>query len=85
MARGWESKAVEAQLDEAEARKDAREKLALSDAEIERVKRRESLLLERSRIVREMERANKRRHLVLLERGLAHIERELAKLGQSGR
>ena len=80
MARGWESKAVEDQIGAAEAKKEARRKRALTADEIEQLKRKEALLLERARIIGEMERAYKRRHLVVLERGLAHIETELAKL-----
>jgi hypothetical protein len=84
MARGWESKSVEDQIGAAEAERQARRKRALTADEIEQLKRKAGLLLERARIVREMERAHKRRHLVLLERGLAHIESELAKMEQRG-
>jgi len=80
MARGWESKAVEDQIGEAQARKEARLKQTLTDSEIELQRRKEALLRERARIEREMERAFMRRHLVILERGLAHIDAELAKL-----
>jgi hypothetical protein len=80
MARGWESKAVEDQIDAADAKKEARRRRTLTVDEIEQLKRKEALLLERARIIREMERAYKRRHLVVLERGLAHIEAEIAKL-----
>ena len=80
MARGWESKAVEDQIGEAEAKQEARRKRRLTPAETERLKLKEALLLERARIVREMERAYMRRHLVMLERGLSHIDAELAKL-----
>ena len=80
MARGWESKAVEEQIGAAEAKKEGRRKRALTADEIEHLKRKDALLLERARIIREMERAYKRQHLVMLERGLAHIETELAKL-----
>ncbi|HSB09181.1 MAG TPA: hypothetical protein VLM38_06690 [Blastocatellia bacterium] len=82
MARGWESKAVEDQIGSAEEKKHARGKQTMTPGEIERVKRKEALLLDRARIVREMERAYKRRHLVVLERGLAYIESELARLEQ---
>lgn len=83
MARGWESKSLEDQIGEAEARNEARRKPRLTSDETERIKRKESLLLERTRIMREMERAYMRRHLVFLERGLAHIETELAKFEES--
>lgn len=82
MARGWESKAVEDQIGEAEAKKAARRGRRLTPVETEHLQRKEALLLERARIVREMERAYVRRHLVLLERGLAHIDAEIAKLEQ---
>jgi hypothetical protein len=84
MARGWESKSVEDQIGEAQASKEARRKRALTEKEIDDLKLKEALMLERTRIIREMERAYKRRHLVILERGLAHIEAELAKLEQNG-
>jgi len=80
MARGWESKSVEEQIGEAEAKREARRRRIPTTAEIEQLKRKDALLMERSRIVREMERAYMRRHLVMLERGLAHIDAELEKL-----
>ena len=83
MARGWESKSVEEQIGEAEARQEARRKRRLTPFETDQLKRKEALMLERARIVREMERAYMRRHLVMLERGLAHIDSELAKLDQT--
>ena len=84
MARGWESKAIEDQISAAEARKDAQAKEALTTVEIEQLKRKEGLLLERANIERQMKAANKRRHLVMLERALAHIEAEMEKLEQAG-
>jgi len=81
MARGWESKAIEDQIGEAQARKEARLKKTPTDGEIELHRRKEALLRERARIEHEMERAYMRRHLVILERGLAHIDAELLKLG----
>jgi hypothetical protein len=84
MARGWESKSVEDQIGEAQARKEARRSRNLTDEERERQRRKDALVLERARLVREMERAYKRRHLESLERGLAFIEAELAKLEGDG-
>ena len=82
MARGWESKAVEDQISEAEAKAQARAKRHLTPSEIERQKRKEALLVERARIEREMREGHKRRYLALLERSLAHVESELSKLEQ---
>jgi hypothetical protein len=80
MARGWESKAVEEQIGESEAKQAFRRKRRLSPSETAQLRLRQPLLLERARLVREMERAYMRRHLVMLERGLAHIDAEIAKL-----
>lgn len=85
MARGWESKAIENQIDEAAAQRESRRRPKPSPDEAEILQRREVLLRERSRIVREMERAYMRRHLIMLERGLAYIDAELAKLELPGR
>lgn len=84
MARGWESKAVEDQISAAEARQQAREKQHLTDLEIQRRKRKEALLIERARILRELEQGHKRRYLVLLERSLNHVEAELSKMECGG-
>jgi len=82
MARGWESKAVEDQIGDARAKREARpRKMDPEDTELQR--RKEALLRERTRIQHEMERAYMRRHLVILERGLSYIEAELAKLDQT--
>jgi hypothetical protein len=80
MARGWESKSIEDQINAVEAKEDARAKEAVTASDIEHRKRKESLLLERTRLEREIHAATKRRHLVMLERALTHIEAELAKL-----
>jgi truncated hemoglobin YjbI len=80
MARGWESKAIEEQISAAEAKQEARAKQQLTAPDAERQRLKQGLMLERARIVREMEKSHKRRYLVLLERALKHVEAELAKL-----
>jgi hypothetical protein len=84
MARGWESKAIENQIDEAAAQRESRRRPKPTPDEAELLQRQEVLLRERARIIREMERAYMRRHLIMLERGLAHIDAELAKLERPG-
>jgi len=85
MARGWESKAIENQIDEAAAQRESRRRPKPTPDEAEILQRQEVLLRERARIAREMERAYMRRHLIMLERGLAYIDAELAKLELPGR
>ena len=81
MARGWESKSIEEQqVTAAEDKEHDRAKQALTAFEIERRKQKDGLLLERARIVRQIEGGHKRRYLELLERALAHVEKELSNL-----
>ena len=80
MARGWESKSVEDQIGAAEARKELRKKQELTEDQKELQRLKDALKLERLRIIREMERAYMRRHLVMLERSLNYIDSELERL-----
>lgn len=80
MARGWESKGIEDQISAAEARQEARIKQSQNADEVKRQKRRESLQLERTRLIREIESTNNIRYSMLLKRSLSHIETELEKL-----
>lgn len=84
MARGWESKAVEDQISEAEER--AQRKLAaqeeLSPEERERLERLDSLLLSRARTLTQLERATRPVHREMLQRTLRALEAEIDGLGQ---
>ena len=79
MARGWESKAVEAQIETAEARAAAK-KTQLSPEEMERARRRESLLLSRARVSQDLEQSSNPRYRKMLGDALAHLDAELAQL-----
>ena len=80
MARGWESKAVEAQLEETERRAEQLERSELS-AEIRvRRERLESLRLSRARTLAQLERATNVAHRAMLERTLRALEQEMAEL-----
>ncbi|HEU4388614.1 MAG TPA: hypothetical protein VFV34_12510, partial [Blastocatellia bacterium] len=70
---------VEDQISAAQSR-DIRAKKELTSLEAEQRTLREGFLLEKARLVREMQKATRRRYLVLLERALAHVESELKKL-----
>jgi len=81
MARGWESKSIEEQMSTAaEDKEHDRAKQATTAVEVARRKQKDGLLLERARIVRQIEGGHKRRYLELLEKALAHVEQELSKL-----
>ena len=77
MARGWESKAVEDQIDAAQANRDAQAKPGLSAAERERQARKQSLLLSRAQTVSRLKLAQNARYRAQLERALEHLDAQL--------
>jgi hypothetical protein len=80
MARGWESKSVEIQIEEADsaAKPDSERKMRMGAAEVR--SKREGLMLQRSRILQEMEAARNPRYQTMLNEMLNHVEQELAGL-----
>ena len=80
MARGFESKSVQEQWQEAEAAADARKKPRKSAEEMDRDKKREGLELSRRRIAREIETTTSDARRTQLRAALAHLEDELQKL-----
>lgn len=79
MARGWESKAVEAQIETAEARA-ASNKTQRTPEEIEKARRRESLLLSRNRVLQDLQQSRDPRYQKMLNEALAHLDAQLAQL-----
>src|SRR5689334_5407926 len=65
MARGWESKAVEAQI-EAAAETSSHAGKAVNPAELERKRERDGLLLSRARVVHQLESARNPNHRKML-------------------
>ena len=80
MARGWESKSVEDQMDSAKADRDAQIKPRLSPEARERETRTQSLRLSRSRILSQIEAARNERYRVQLKRTLEHLDSQLREL-----
>lgn len=80
MARGWESKAVEAQIETAEGTKAKQAKGPLSPAEIALLRKKEGLLLSRTRVLQDLETARNHRYKKILQDALAQLESELAAL-----
>jgi hypothetical protein len=80
MSKGWDSKSVEQQQAEAAAPKPANDK-AVTAEEAHRRRRRQSLELQRERILSERTSSPHRRSA--LEAALIEIEMELSKLGWS--
>jgi hypothetical protein len=84
MARGWESKAIESQQESAFERSQ-RQKPGLTPEQIQHDTKRDSLELQRKRVMRELESCRNERVRKTLEDGLAYLNGELATLaGVSG-
>jgi len=79
VARGWESKSVEAQQAEAEEKASGlRRKLSAQEAE--RLREKEGLRLARQRVLHQMEQSTDPRHRALLGSALADLDAKLSRL-----
>ena len=80
MARGWESKSVEVQIDEAGSAASSDAVAAPRKESPELRSKRESLMLQRLRILQEIETARNPRYRTMLDEVLNHVDLELAGL-----
>ncbi len=80
MARGWESKSIESQIEAAEERKSAARAAAIDAALVERKRQRDSLLLSRTRILNDIEQARNPKYQETLKAALKHLDDKLAEL-----
>jgi pyruvate dehydrogenase complex dehydrogenase (E1) component len=80
MARGWESKSIEAQIESAADRKPAHRETKLSPEQIQTMRDRENLELSRTRVQRELASSTNPRYQEILRRGLADLEAKIAQL-----
>ena len=84
VARGWESKSVQAQIESANVRQGGSPRVALTPQEIEVERKRDSLLLQRTRVLRDIGGCQDERYRKTLEGGLAYLEMQLKALGWRG-
>ncbi|MDQ3009911.1 MAG: hypothetical protein M3X11_04315 [Acidobacteriota bacterium] len=80
MARGWESKSVEDQVEEQMRTKQQASAVHLSPEAIKLKQKRETLLLQRSRLLEQMQNVRSDTHRQMLERSLQAIDAELAAM-----
>jgi hypothetical protein len=80
MARGWESKSVEDQIEEARRSQGAYEGRIQTPEESARERKVESLKLERSRLTEQLKRARSEAHRRMIRQSLEAIEEEIATL-----
>jgi hypothetical protein len=79
MARGWESKSVESQIEGADVRLDRNQ--PLTPEQRETLRKRESLELSRRRVLHDLEAARSPVRRASLEHALAFLDEEISKLG----
>jgi hypothetical protein len=80
MARGFESKSVQSQWQDAEAQAELKSKPKREAAEIELDKKSESLQLSRHRVLHDLETTTSETRKSSLRAALTHLDAELSKL-----
>jgi hypothetical protein len=81
MARGWESKSVESQMDSAAAARGAENRASLKSAEeVQRESKVHSLMLSRTRVMHDLQAACNPRYRGQLEQALAFLDQQIAEL-----
>jgi Cft2 family RNA processing exonuclease len=86
MARGWESKSVEDQIQERESRaSESSSQQKLTPEELQRRNKREGILMARTRTLTSLQTACGGRHRGHLEQVLADLDKQLAELDGSSR
>ncbi|HLH20718.1 MAG TPA: hypothetical protein VKX45_26050 [Bryobacteraceae bacterium] len=79
MARGWESKSVEAQIDMAGPH--MRSAVNTPDpVKLELIRRKENIVLSRTRVVHELESAQNPRYKAVLAKALADLDAQLSTI-----
>lgn len=81
MARGWESKDVESQVEAKKTMSPASGRGPKSPEDIRREREKRDLELSRTRIVNDLQTATHPNHRKSLEAALEHLDQEIAKLG----
>ena len=81
MARGWESKAVEEQIEAAASARSAAAPPPRDAEQAERLRLRQGVELSRKRVLQQLAGSPHPRHRRLLEEALADLEAKLSRLG----
>jgi hypothetical protein len=82
MARGWESKSIESQIESLEQRSDAPAGPRLTPGELDLLRQKESLLLSRTHVINLLEKAENPRYRKILEKTLRELNARLKSLGR---
>ena len=81
MARGWESKSIEAQIDAAEVlQRSAAFENSPAPETLAVIRKKETILLSRTRVVRELNNAQNPRYIAVLKKALADLDAQLSTI-----
>jgi hypothetical protein len=80
MARGWESKSVEAQIEESFSEPSRNETLPTSAESLQSRRRKTDLILSRKRVLQQLNDSTNERYSGLLRRTLADLDAQIAAL-----
>ena len=83
MAKGWESKAVESQVQDSQGKILSKGGARLTPSEVDTRRRREVLMLSRSRVERDLQTSQDERYKALLTRALEDIEAQISALEET--
>lgn len=83
MAKGFDSKSVESQIADSETKDRGKRGETLTPMQIDKRRRREVLVLSRTRVERDLQASQDPRYQELLTRALADIEAQLSALEES--
>jgi hypothetical protein len=83
MAKGWESKAVESQVQDSQSPNQNNRRPQLTVAQIEAHRRREVLLLSRARVAEDLQSSSDSRYRDQLSRALADLDAQLSRLSKN--
>jgi hypothetical protein len=83
MARGWESKGVEGQVQEFESKESRTQRRQLSQDQKEMRRKIEILILSRARVEKELQASENPRYREQLNRALIDLDAQIAKLKES--
>jgi hypothetical protein len=80
MARGWESKSVEAQIESTESQQRASNRPHPTMDQVEAARKKNGLLLARTRVMQELSVSQHPRYRDMLNRALADLDAQLAQI-----
>jgi hypothetical protein len=85
MARGWESKSVESQMESAGTPRHSGVTKRPDPQAVQLQYKRDGLLMSRTRVLHDLQAACNARYRAQLEAALSYLDQELAKLGEARR